>query len=162
MICFLTSRTDEAETGRLNPANGFVDELRRRFPPECRALFLCSDPDSRETTDYYAGVLSVTAASSRFLPMVKLFISNKDKAGAAKAGSYIRSAPAKSAVCRPSQERYDFLIYQNLPISMAAKKPLWTAPETLPVFLQSPAALIRIPREASSLYRLSSLRMPTA
>ena len=57
MICFLTSRTDEAETGRLNPANGFVDELRRRFPPECRALFICSDPDDREATDYYAGLL---------------------------------------------------------------------------------------------------------
>ena len=57
MICFLTSRTDEAETGRLNPANGFVDELRRCFPPECRALFLCSDPDDREATDYYAGLL---------------------------------------------------------------------------------------------------------
>ncbi len=57
MICFLTSRTDEAETGRLNPANGFVEELRRRFPPECRALFVCSDPDDREATDYYAGLL---------------------------------------------------------------------------------------------------------
>ena len=57
MICFLTSRTDDPVTGRLNPANGFVDKLRRRFPPECRALFICSDPDSRETTDYYAGIL---------------------------------------------------------------------------------------------------------
>ncbi len=57
MICFLTSRTDDPATGRLNPANGFMDELRRCFPPECRALFLCSDPDNRETTDYYAGIL---------------------------------------------------------------------------------------------------------
>lgn len=57
MICFLTSRTDDPATGRLNPANGFMDELRRRFPPECRALFICSDPDDWETTDYYAGIL---------------------------------------------------------------------------------------------------------
>ncbi len=57
MICFLTSRTDMPETGRLNPANHFVDELRRCFPRSCRALFICSDPDSRETTDLYAGVL---------------------------------------------------------------------------------------------------------
>ncbi len=57
MICFLTSRTDDPATGRLNPVNGFVDELRCRFPPECRALFICSNPDSRETTDYYAGIL---------------------------------------------------------------------------------------------------------
>ena len=57
MICFLTGRTDDPATGRLNPANGFVEELRRRFPPECRALFVCSDPDDREATDYYAGLL---------------------------------------------------------------------------------------------------------
>ena len=31
--------------------------VRGRFPPECRALFVCSDPDNRETTDYYAGLL---------------------------------------------------------------------------------------------------------
>ena len=57
MICFLTSRTDEPATGRLNPANCFVDELRRRFPPACRALFICSDPDGWETMDHYGGLL---------------------------------------------------------------------------------------------------------
>ncbi len=66
MICFLTSRTDEAETGRLNPANGFVDELRRRFPPECRALFVCSDPDNWETMDFYAGVLKKSFEDAGF------------------------------------------------------------------------------------------------
>ena len=52
MICFLTSRTDEAESGRLYPANRFVEELRRHFPPACRALFVCSDPDNWETMDF--------------------------------------------------------------------------------------------------------------
>ena len=66
MICFLTSRTDEAETGHLNPANGFVDELRRRFPPECRALFVCSDPDNWETMDFYAGVLKKSFEDTEF------------------------------------------------------------------------------------------------
>ena len=66
MICFLTSRTDEAETGHLNPANGFVDELRRRFPPECRALFICSDPDNWETMDFYAGVLKKSFEDAEF------------------------------------------------------------------------------------------------
>jgi len=66
MICFLTSRTDDPVTGRLNPANGFVDELRRRFPPECRALFICSDPDNREAMDYYAGLLKKSFEDAEF------------------------------------------------------------------------------------------------
>ena len=54
MICFLTSRTDDPYSGRLNRANRFVDELRASLPARCRALFLCSDPEAHEKTDYYA------------------------------------------------------------------------------------------------------------
>lgn len=54
MICFLTSRIDEPGTGRLNPANRFVDELRLHFPDPCRALYICSDPDGWDLTDLYA------------------------------------------------------------------------------------------------------------
>ena len=39
MICFLTSRTDIKETGEVNPANGFVEELMHRVPNPCHALF---------------------------------------------------------------------------------------------------------------------------
>ena len=56
MICFLTSRMDEPETGKLNPANRFVDELRRHVPDPCAVLDICSDPEDREKTDYYASV----------------------------------------------------------------------------------------------------------
>lgn len=56
MICFLTSRMDEPDTGKLNPANRFADELRLRFPTPCRALDICSDPDGWEKTDFYAAV----------------------------------------------------------------------------------------------------------
>lgn len=66
MICFLTSRTDDPATGRLNPANHFADELRRRFPASCRALFVCSDPDNPETMDYYAGILKKSFEESGF------------------------------------------------------------------------------------------------
>ena len=66
MICFLTSRTDEPATGRLNPVNHFVDELRRRFPPECRGLYICSDPDDREAMDYYAGLLKKSFEDAGF------------------------------------------------------------------------------------------------
>jgi len=59
MICFLTSRTDPPGSDHmtLNPLNGFVDELRQRVPDPCRALFICSDPDGWERTDFYAAAI---------------------------------------------------------------------------------------------------------
>lgn len=56
MICFLTSRIDVPDTGELNPANRFVDELRQCFPNPCRALDICSDPDGWDIMDYYASL----------------------------------------------------------------------------------------------------------
>ena len=56
MICFLTSRTDIPETGELNPANGFLEELRKVFPQDCRGLYICSDPGSWDVMDYYASL----------------------------------------------------------------------------------------------------------
>ena len=32
MICFLTSRADDPNTGELNTANHFAEELRLHFP----------------------------------------------------------------------------------------------------------------------------------
>ena len=57
MICFLTSRPDDPDTGALNPANRFTEELRRCFPDSCHAVFVCSDPDATIKTDYYANAL---------------------------------------------------------------------------------------------------------
>ena len=54
MICFLTSRTDLKDTGDVNPANGFVEELLRRVPSPCRALFISSDPDAFERMEHFA------------------------------------------------------------------------------------------------------------
>ena len=56
MICFLTSRIDDPDTGALNPANRFIDELHLRFPDHCRALDICSDPDGWDKTDFYASL----------------------------------------------------------------------------------------------------------
>ena len=56
MICFLTSRMDVPDTGRLNPANHLIDELRLHFPASCRALDICSDPDGWDKMDYYASL----------------------------------------------------------------------------------------------------------
>ena len=41
MISFLTSQLNPEGTGALNPANGFVDELRRCLPSPIRALDIC-------------------------------------------------------------------------------------------------------------------------
>jgi len=57
MVCFLTSRPDDPDTGGLNPANRFPDELRRHFPEHCRALYVCSDPETWEGTDHYAAAI---------------------------------------------------------------------------------------------------------
>ena len=56
MICFLTSRTDLPDREELNPANRFIDELRRVLPNPCRALNICSDPNAWEKTDFYASL----------------------------------------------------------------------------------------------------------
>ena len=54
MVCFLTSRTDFPGTDRPNPANHFVDLLRKHAPKPCRVLHICSDPDCWEVMDFYA------------------------------------------------------------------------------------------------------------
>ena len=52
MIVFITSSPyiDGADRAILNPENEFVDRLRAVLPPNPRALFICSDPDSHDMT----------------------------------------------------------------------------------------------------------------
>ncbi len=66
MICFLTSRTDLPGTNTLNSANRFVDELRRHVPAPCRALFVSSDPDGWERTDFYAAAVKASFGDAGF------------------------------------------------------------------------------------------------
>lgn len=56
MSCFLTSRMDDPNTGELNTANRFAEELRLRLPNPCRALHICSDPDNRDIMDRYTSI----------------------------------------------------------------------------------------------------------
>ena len=56
MICFLTGRIDSPDTGKLNSANRFPDELRTHFPDPCRALDIASDPENHDRTEYYANL----------------------------------------------------------------------------------------------------------
>ncbi|MBD5084720.1 MAG: type 1 glutamine amidotransferase-like domain-containing protein [Clostridiales bacterium] len=54
MIYFLTSSPCLPDSPALNPANGFVDELRKALPGQCSALFICSDPDQPSLTYGFA------------------------------------------------------------------------------------------------------------
>ena len=65
MICFLTSRTD-TPTGELNPANHFIEEMRRCFPDPCRALDICSNPDGWVSMDYYSGLIRTSFEDEGF------------------------------------------------------------------------------------------------
>ena len=54
MVCFLTSSPVIPGTLELNPANSFMDELHRRFQSGGRVLFICSNPDVYDKTDFFA------------------------------------------------------------------------------------------------------------
>ena len=51
---FLTSSPCLPDSPALNPANGFVDELREALPGPRHMLFICSDPDQPERTYGFA------------------------------------------------------------------------------------------------------------
>ncbi len=63
MVYFLTSSTCLPDSPALNPANGFVEELRRALPSPCSTLFIASDPDNPEHTyRFYNDMLDSFAA----------------------------------------------------------------------------------------------------
>lgn len=89
MICFLTSSPFIPGTELLNPANSFTDELRRHFPDDCRALFVCSAPDLYEKTDFFANETReiFVNAGFRFGTFSVLDGRNEDRAPELVAGS---------------------------------------------------------------------------
>lgn len=54
MVIFLTSSPTIGWGGDLNPANGFLDELRKAMPKEIRCLMITSYPDDQQITDRMA------------------------------------------------------------------------------------------------------------
>lgn len=67
----------------LNPANGFVDELRRALPVPCRALFIASDPDNPEHTYRFFNDMpdSFAAIGIPFAQADVLIRENQDRCG---------------------------------------------------------------------------------
>lgn len=66
MIAFITSSPclDNVDRPILNPANGFIQRLRDVLPPNCRALFICSDPDSAELTSRFGADMAYAFANA--------------------------------------------------------------------------------------------------
>lgn len=55
MKLFLASSLRTEDGAALNPANGFLNELKQSLPSRLRILYICSDPDLHDLTDFYAG-----------------------------------------------------------------------------------------------------------
>ena len=55
MICFLTSSPCVQGASELNPANGFIEELRRALPNPGRTLFITAEPDLPDWTEMVSG-----------------------------------------------------------------------------------------------------------
>lgn len=54
MIYFLTSSPNISDTRILNPANHFIENMKKSLPKRVlKALYICSDPDLYEITDEY-------------------------------------------------------------------------------------------------------------
>ena len=51
---FLCSSYCIREENRLDPANHFIEELKKALTKPVRGVFVCSDPQEYELTDAYA------------------------------------------------------------------------------------------------------------
>lgn len=83
MKCFLTSSPFLPDRSSINPANGFADRIRASVSSPCKALFICSDPDSHEQMDGFAQAVrgNLEALGLQFSQYAVLDGRNEDKAG---------------------------------------------------------------------------------
>lgn len=65
MTYFLTS-SPFGDNGGLNPANGFVEELKKDFCRPMAGLFVCSDPEDHPGTDGFAGAVRESFMAAGF------------------------------------------------------------------------------------------------
>lgn len=84
MKCFLTSSTVIPNTEELNPANGFLDNLRACLPNLCKAVLICSDPDNFERTDRFARSILTSFEAAGFQFSQFNILDRRNQAQAAK------------------------------------------------------------------------------
>lgn len=66
MICYLTSSPTYYPNTALNPANGFVESLKRDLPQVLKCVFVASDPDNPDGTDAYADEMRLCFEAAGF------------------------------------------------------------------------------------------------
>lgn len=66
MICYLTSSPTYYPNTALNPANGFVENLKRDLPPVLKCAFVASAPDNPDGTDAYANEMRMCFEAAGF------------------------------------------------------------------------------------------------
>lgn len=83
MTYFLTSSPCPPDSSALNPANGFVDELKKALPETCRALFIASDPDDDVKLRRFAEDMESRFAETgiRFAELSLLFRETQEECG---------------------------------------------------------------------------------
>lgn len=83
MTYFLTSSSCLPDSPALNPANGFVDELKKALPDRCRAVFIASDPDDDAKLRRFADAMEYgfTEIGIRFAELSLLFRETQDECG---------------------------------------------------------------------------------
>ena len=89
MIAFLTSAPELPDREALNPANGFIDQLRATLPNPCRALYVASSPDNPDKNDFYAAFLRRCFEGSGFRFSAHTIL---DRRNAADAAALLRDA----------------------------------------------------------------------
>ena len=89
MIYFLTSSPFLPDACLLNPANGQLDEMRRTIPNPCRAVFVCSNPNTHLLTVGFGQAMRTAfeAADFAFSDWQVL-----DGTNAADAASFVKNA----------------------------------------------------------------------
>ena len=84
MICFLTSSTAIKTTREANPANGFIEELRRFAPNPCRVLYICSDPTTHVIMDAVAAEVKASFEQVGFAFTSYLILDGRNEEHAAE------------------------------------------------------------------------------
>lgn len=89
MKCFLTGNFNKANSDELNPENGLVDRLRAALPNPCKAVYVCSAPNSPSLTDRFAkqAKASFEAAGFAFSGFTVLDRRNQDETKALVQGA---------------------------------------------------------------------------
>lgn len=89
MICFFTSSPCVQGASELNPANGFVEELRAVVPASCRVLFVTAEPDDIPWTEMVAGFTKDSLEHAGFCPEEYWILERRT---ADRAGEWIATA----------------------------------------------------------------------